>query len=397
MMNLWHTEALNSPFHVKWKEAIQSELNSLKENDTWSETKLPDGKSTIKTKWIFKIKRDCRNNPERFKARLVAKGYDQEKGRDYNETFSPVVKHQSFRLILAIAINENLLVHHIDISTAFLYGKIDEEVYIEPPDGLKDKFKENVVLRLNKALYGLKQASRSWNKTLVNFLVQLNFKQLKSDSCIFYNGFLIIAIYVDDIIIIGKDIMIIAEFKKQINSIFKTKDLGELKYMLGITIENIDRNTIIINQKNYIDKIIEKFKNLKESKEVDIPIQPNHKLTNDLKDESEILRSFVDPTRYRQVIGSLIYLMTCTRPDISYSVSVLSRFMQEPRELHWRFLTRLLKYIKTTRNYGLIYKKSTQSEVKLIGYTDSDYAGSIEDKQGAKGLSFYRNLVTSTE
>ena len=383
-----YEEALKCSFREKWKEAIQSELDSLNENETWSIAKLPKDKKTIKTKWLFKIKMDSKNNPERFKARLVAKGYDQEEGIDYGETFAPVVKQQSLRLLLAISVNENLKMHHIDISTAFLYGEIDEEVYIEPPEGIKDTLEENVVLKLNKALYGLKQASRSWNKTLVNFLNELGFRQLKSDTCIFYNETLIIAIYVDDIIILSKDIVMIEEFKRQISLKFKTKDLGKLRYVLGISIEQINEEILLINQKNYITNIIEKFRNLEESREVNIPIQPNHNLTNDLITENETLRHFVDPTRYRQVIGSLIYLMTNTRPDICYAVSVLSRFMQQPRELHWRFLKRLLRYIKTTCNYSIIYQKSKSTDSLLTGYSDSDFAGSIDDRKSTSGYVF---------
>jgi hypothetical protein len=139
--------------------------------------------------------------------------------------------------------------------------------------------------------------------------------------------------------------------------------------------------------------LIDRFKNLKDSKELDIPIQPNHKLTSDLKDETEELRNLIDPTIFRQAIGSLIYLMTCTRPDISYSVSTLSRFMQEPRELHWRFLKRLLRYVKTTSEYSLVYSRSTPTETKIIGYTDSVYAGSVYRKS-TSGYAFkYGNCL----
>jgi hypothetical protein len=214
------------------------------------------------------------------------------------------------------------------------------------------------VLKLNKALYGLKQAPRSWNKMLVSYLDKQGFTQLKTDTCIFMNKQLIIAIYVDDIVVLGKTIEQITEFKNYISNKFKTKDLGHLKYILGITIEKLNNNTLIIHQKNYIEKIIKRFKYLDESKETEIPIQPNHNLTSDLRHENENLRKFIDSTKYREVIGSLIYLMTCSRPDISYSVGILSRYMQKPRELHWRYLKRLLRYIKTTIDFTLNYTKS---------------------------------------
>jgi hypothetical protein len=158
-------EAINSQFSSKWKEAIKSEVDALIENKTWTEMVLPNGKKIINTRWVFKLKTDSNNVPVRFKARLVAKGYNQEKGINYTETFAPVVKHQSLRLLLAIVTKENLHVHHIDISTAFLYGELDDEIYIDIPEGLESDFKKNSVLKLNKALYGLKQAPRLWNKT----------------------------------------------------------------------------------------------------------------------------------------------------------------------------------------------------------------------------------------
>ena len=215
-----YEEAINSQFNSKWKEAIKSEVDALIENKTWTEMILPEGKKIINTRWVFKLKKDSHNVPVRFKVRLVAKGYSQEKGINYTETFAPVIKHQSLRLLLAIVANENLLVHHIDISTAFLYGELDDEVYIEIPEGLESRFQKGHVLKLNKALYGLKQAPRLWNKTLVNFLNNLKFQQLITDTCIFLNKDLIIAIYVDDIVIIGR--------KNHISNRFKTKDLGNL-------------------------------------------------------------------------------------------------------------------------------------------------------------------------
>jgi hypothetical protein len=199
-----YEEAINSQFNSKWKDAIKSEVDALIENKTWTEMILPEGKKIINTRWVFKLKKDSHNEPVRFKARLVAKGYSQEKEINFTETFAPVITHQSFRLLLAIVANENLLVHHIDISTAFLYGELDDEVYIEIPEGLENRFQKGHVLKLNKALYGLKQAHRLWNKTLVNFLNNLKFQQLITDTCIFVNKDLIIAIYEDDIVIIGR-------------------------------------------------------------------------------------------------------------------------------------------------------------------------------------------------
>ena len=300
---------MKSPFKEQWKEAIESEINSLKENNTWEIAKIPDEKRPIKTKWVFKVKKNSKGEPERFKARLVAKGYEQQKGIDFNETFAPVVKIQSLRLLIAIAVQEGMQIHHIDISTAFLYGEVEEEIYIERPDGYDVQLSDDQALRLEKALYGLKQAPRNWNKTLMQFLQELGFKSIETDHCIMFNHHLIIAIYVDDITIACKQEAKIVEFKKLVSEKFKTKDLGKLSFILGIKVEHSIDGTIRLSQKSYIEKIMLKF-NLENTKSTDIPIQPNHNLTRDLRNEKPSLRKLFDVTTYRQAIGSLIYLMT---------------------------------------------------------------------------------------
>ena len=330
-----YEQAINSPQERKWRDAINAELDALDENETWEISKLPIGKVALRTKWVFKIKTNINNEPERYKARLVAKGFDQEEGIDYKETFAPVVRIQAIRLLIAIAVNEGLKIHHVDICTAFLNGTLEEEVYIEPPKGFRSKLNPGNVLRLKKALYGLKQASRAWNKTFTSFLTNLKFEQLQTYNCICINSSLIKAIYVDDTLIIGSDENKIKEFFCLLNSKFKTKDLGPLVCILGLQIEYLNNDTVRIHQKKYIDRVIKTFK-LQDTKNTDIPLQPNQKLTKELLTEDDGLRNLIDSGKYRQAIGSLIYLMVSTRADIRYTVSVLSRFMQEPRELHWR-------------------------------------------------------------
>lgn len=276
-------EALNRPDSKKWNEAIQSELDSIAENDVWEVVKRPSDKTVIGTKWVFKIKRNAENKPEKYKARLVAKGYNQEYGIDYYETFSPVVKVQTLRTIFEIAANHSLSVHQVDINTAFLNGYLDEEIYVEIPPG-RDSFNKQKVCRLKKSLYGLKQAPRAWNIMLVKFLSEFGLTQLSSDVCVFTNKQLIVAIYVDDIIIAGKNLKEIIEFKTKISKRFKTKDLGEANYVLKIKVEQIRGGGWKMNQQNYIDDIVKLYE-LNNEKNVDLPIQPNHGLTLELNDE----------------------------------------------------------------------------------------------------------------
>ena len=376
-------QALQSSNREEWKNAIQSELDSIKENEVWSVVERPNDKTVIGSKWLFKIKRNSRNEPEKFKARLVAKGYDQKYGIDYYETFAPVVKIQTLRTIFAIAANCGLFVHQIDIATAFLNGTLEEEIYIEPPPG--SNFKENHVCKLKKSLYGLKQAPRSWNSTLVKFLQEYGLSQCKSDVCVFINNHLIVAIYVDDIIIACKYIEYINDFKTKISERFKTKDLGQANFVLKIKVENTQDGGWKLHQHAYIDDLIQ-FYQLNNEKPIEIPILPTHKLTTDLNEEKEPLRELVDITQYRQAIGKLMYLMVCTRPDICYAVSVLSRFMSKPREKHWRYLKQLLKYVKTTRDYALIYPNANSTV--LTGYSDSDHAGDLGDRKSTSGFIF---------
>ena len=253
-------EALNSVNKEEWIKAIASELKAMKENNVWDIVGRPSTKKVIGTRWIFKIKRNHKNEAERFKARLVAKGYDQQYGIDYFETFSPVVKFQTLRSIFAISANIGLKIHQIDIDTAFLNGNLEEEVYIEAPPGC-DICQEDQVCKLKKSLYGLKQASRTWNATLIKFLNEYGLKQLKSDVCVFVNKHLIVAIYVDDLIIASKDEKDIIEFKNSISNKFNTKDLGEANYVLKIKVEQIPKGGWMLHQHNYIDEQI-KFSTL---------------------------------------------------------------------------------------------------------------------------------------
>ena len=377
-------EALKRSDSKKWIEAIKSELDSIAENEVWDVVDRPSDKAVIGTKWVFKIKRNAENIPEKYKARLVAKGYNQEYGIDYYETFSPVVKVQTLRTIFAIAANHGLSVHQVDINTAFLNGYLDEEIYVENPPGC-DSFNKQKVCRLKKSLYGLKQAPRAWNTTLVKFLSGYGLKQLSADVCVFTNNHLIVAIYVDDIIIAGKDEKEIIDFKDKISKRFKTKDLGKANYVLKIKVEQIRGGGWKMHQQNYIDDIIKLYE-LNNDKNVELPIQPSHGLTLELNDEKEPLRELVDSTKYRQAIGKLMYLMVCTRPDISYAVSVLSRFMSQPRMKHWRFVRQLLKYVKFTRDYALFYP-SCGSTI-LTGYSDSDHAGDLGDRKSTSGYIF---------
>ena len=233
-------EALTSDLSNKWKEAADSEYDSLLQNKTWELVELPSGRKAIGSKWVFKVKYRSDGEVERFKARLVAKGCAQKPGIDYDETFSPVVKFQSIRVLHALAVQNKLLLHQMDVVTAFLNGALDENIYMQQPDGYVQQGKEHLVCKLKKSLYGLKQSPRCWNKALTEFLKSANFRQSSAETCIYVrdnNSLSIVAVYMDDLIIATKTEQEMQEVKYQLQLQFKMKDMGELHYCLGISIK----------------------------------------------------------------------------------------------------------------------------------------------------------------
>ena len=387
-----YNDAMHSDESLNWISAIKSELASIKENGVWDVVKR-SGQKTVGTRWIFKIKLDSKNNPVRYKARLVAKGYSQSFGVDYNETFAPVVKLDSLRIVIAIAAIKGMNIHQMDVDTAFLNGDLSENVYLEPPQGVE--IQKGFVLKLKKALYGLKQAPLEWNRKLVAVMKELSLKQAQSDTCIFYNDKLIVAIYVDDLLIVSMLLSDINKFKVELSKRFKTKDLGQASRILGLQLEKKSDGSWIIHQKPYIEEVMKQF-NITNLKTVEIPLQPNLGLSLDLSDESEELKKPVDITLYQSAIGKLMYLMTGTRPDISFSLSLLSRFSSSPKEKHWRCVKHLMRYLNSTSNYYLKYSQCdsiliNQCGLNLIGYSDADYASNLDDRKSTSGYTFMLN------
>ena len=225
--------------HPEWITAMKKKIKALQDNRTWYITELPPNKTPIGCKWVYKIKRKADGTIERYKARLVAKGFTQLEGIDYLDTFSPVAKHTTIRLILALAAAKNWHLHQLDVDNAFLHGDLNEEAYMIPPSGLKD-IKHNQVCKLTKSLYGLKQASCQWFAKLSSFLISINYIQYQSDHSLFVKKtpttFTTLVIYVDDIVLAGDSLEEIENIKCQLNNSFKIKDLGHLKYFLGLEV-----------------------------------------------------------------------------------------------------------------------------------------------------------------
>ncbi|KAH9715183.1 hypothetical protein KPL71_020951 [Citrus sinensis] len=346
-------EALNSLEVALWMTAMQEEIEALHKNKTWELVPLPRGRKVIGNKWVYKIKRDGNDQVERYRARLVVKGYDQKECIDFNEIFSPVVRLTTIRVVLAMCAIFDLHLEQLDVKTAFLHGELEEEIYMLQPEGFAETGKENLVCRLNKSLYGLKQAPRCWYKRFDSFIMSLGYNRLSSDHCAYYkrfedNDFIILLLYVDDMLVAGPNKDRVQELKAQLAREFEMKDLGPANKILGMQIHR-DRNNrkIWLSQKNYLKKILRRFN--------------------------------------MQDLGSLMFAMICTRPDIAQAVGAVSRYMANPGEKHWIAVKRILRYNRGTSDVALCYGGS---EFTVRGYVDSDFAGDLDKRKSTTGYVF---------
>ena len=344
---------------------MQDELNQFKRSEVWDLVPRPEGINVIGTKWIYKNKSDENGTVTRNKARLVAQGYTQVEGLDFDETFAPVARLESIRLLLGVACILKFKQFQMDVKSAFLNGYLHEEVYVEQPKGFVDPTLPNHVYRLKKSLYGLKQEPRAWYERLTQFLVNQGYKKGGSDKTLFVkeeNGRLMIAqIYVDDIVFGGMSNQMVQHFVQQMQSEFEMSLVGELTYFLGLQIKQME-DTIFISQSKYAKNIIKKF-GMENDGHKRTPAATHLKLT---KDEKGVA---VDQSLYRSMIGSLLYL-TASRPDITFDVGVCARYQAEPKMSHLTQVKRILKYVNSTSDYGILFSHSENS--RLVGYCDAD-------------------------
>ena len=395
-----YTQAVNSQDSADWKKAINEELQSLEKNNTWSYVNRSRNMNIIGCKWVFKKKKDMNGKVQRYKARLVAKGYNQEYGIDYGETFAPVLKYKSLRIILSMAAIYGLELQQLDIKTAFLNAEVTENIYVELPEGINIKDKsENTVLKLNRALYGIKQAPKLWNDNLNNKLISIGFKPCIKDTCIYVKesknkNNILLGIFVDDILaaynkVDEKEWIII---KNVLSAVYDLSDLGQLHHILGMRVKR-NNNSIYLDQSVYIrDKL--KLYNMQESKSQSTPEELNKLIKceeNELLDEKLV-------TVYRGIVGSLIYASISTRPDVTHAVNMLSRFMSRPGKTHLNAGKRILRYLQGSSEYGLQYNrnKNEDGKITISAYSDSDWGGDSEDRKSTTGYVVFinNNLVS---
>lgn len=358
-------EALSRLDGYKWKIAMNEEFQALQQNKTWTLSDLPPGRKAIKSKWVFKTKKDVAGAIDRYKARLVIKGYSQRKGVDYDATYSPVVRHSSLRYLFALAADQSFKIEQMDAVAAFLQGDLNEEVYMEQPENFVDKEEPRKVCRLNKALYGLKQSSRVWNQVLDSKLQSFGLFRSKHNPCIYImrneNKILIIAVYVDDLLIFSNYDPWLLDVKTYLSQTFKMKDLGPAKHCLGMRICQTS-DAITLDQQTYIEEILERFE-MNNCKPAATPMNVSEKLTREDQPKTDKEKDQMQGVPYQEAIGSLMYLAQCTRPDIAYAVGHLSRYSSNPGPRHWNAVKHLFRYLKETVDYKLTYSKQVPLEI----------------------------------
>ncbi|WJX48823.1 hypothetical protein P8452_35337 [Trifolium repens] len=380
-------EVLEDENKKEWMDAMEDEMQSLRENNTFELVKLPKGKRALKNRWVYRIKQDECTSQRRYKARLVVKGFKQRECIDFGEIFAPVVKMQSIRFVLGLAASLDLEVEQMDVKTAFLHGDLHEEIYMEQPDGFVEKGKEDYVCKLVKSLYGLKQAPRQWYQKFNSVMIEHGYKMTKADHCVFFRNFsegdfIILLLYVDDMLIVGKNISRIKELKNTLSESFAMKDLGEARKILGIEIVR-DRNEkkLYLSQEKYVEKVLRRF-SMDKAKAVSIPLASHFKLSHKLCPSTDEEKLSMKSIPYSSAVGSLMYAMVCTRPDIAHAVGVVSRYLSNPGKVHWEAVKWVMRYLRGSSNLKLTLgcKKPM-----LVGYTDSDLAGSIDDRKSTSG------------
>lgn len=367
---------------TQWVDAMDNELEALEKNGTWELTTLPEGKTAIGSKWVYKAKFYSSGDLERCKARVLARGDKQIKGKDFKHTFSPVAKFTTVRVLIALAAAKGWCLHQLDINNAFLHGYVEEEIYMHPPKGYT-KAKPGQVCRLIRSLYGLRQAARQWNLELSKHLLSIGYVQSKQDYSLFIKtdvtgSFTAVVAYVDDLLVTGNNDSEVMALKKSLHTAFTIKDLGPLKYFLGIEVSR-NESGILLNQRKYILDLL-RDTGMEDCKPALFPLPRNLNLSTQNGPPLE------DPEIYRRLIGKLLYL-NMTRPDISFAVQQLSQFLQAPAQTHLSAALHVLKYLRGTINLGIFY--SASNDLALTAYCDADWGSCPFSAKSLTGYAIF--------
>ena len=363
---------------------MEVELSTLQDNDTWMLVPEPPGVNVIDGKWVFTIKQGISEGSNLHKARFVARGFTQCYGTDYEETYSPTTRFTTIRILLQKAASERMLIHQMDVKGAYVNAPIERDIYIKQPTGFV-KYGENgedLVCKLNKSLYGLKQSGRNWYNTLSEFLLCNNFVKNEMDPCAYSDNDAIIIFWVDDILIASASMDKVVEIKKMLSNRFKMDDRGELRWFLGIEFKRLDNSSYQVNQRRYVDTILRRFK-MENCSPVQTPAENGLKLEQPTPADAQEFKE--QNFNYRQAVGSLIYLMTATRPDICWITSKLSQYLERPGMQQLAACKRVFRYLQGTKDYKLNFQSSG---IELVGYSDADWGNDLDDRRSTTGYLF---------
>jgi hypothetical protein len=376
-----YEDVLNSPDKDEWMAAMEREMKSITNAQTWTLTDLPEGRKPVKCRWVFRKKYDSKGNVTKYKARLVAKGFTQKHGLDYFETYAPVAKLKSIRAICAIAAAEGFEIYQNDVPTAFLLGDLEEEIYMEQPDGFK--LQNGKVCKLQKTLYGLKQSPREFNKLIHRYLLSQGFTQSLADPCVYRKGsgtnLIIVGVYVDDMTMAGNGNKF-KSFMKDFEARFNMDTSTPLEWCLGIHFQWNSDGSLTLSQSQFIQQKLDMFKRHIGPGIVSTPLPMNvQEILRDCETSKERDRSFP----YRSMVGAVMYSMIGTRPDLAHALSVVSRHQEDPKIGHCNLVRHIYKYLRGN-DRGLLFKPS-KGPIELIGYADAAYA----NNEKAKSTSGY--------
>ena len=383
-----YEEAVDCPIGPQWEGAMDEEMGSHEQEGTWTLCELPPGANLVGSKWVYKTKTDETGRVVRFKARLVAQGFSQQWGRDFLETFAPVAKISSVRVVLAIAAAKDWEIFNMDVDTAFLQSPVEEEIYMRQPKGYEKRGEngELLVCKLIKSIYGLKQSPRNWHRVIDGWMREHGLGPSAADACVYVQitesgEILVVILYVDDLIIVGSTLEVVEQFKASIAERFKMKDLGQLKWILGVEVRRDRRaRTLEMVQTAYLDHMLERF-GMQMCKPVATPA------------EGVLTRIMAEAgarpdAEFMSMVGSLLYAAVMTRPDIAYAVQALGRHMQGAGPEHVTAAKRVMRYLQGTRMLGIKYGPVKASELELIGYCDSDWGSDLDTRRSTTGWIF---------
>lgn len=385
------TDALKRPDADKWVAAALAEIEAHLQNGTWELAQLPPGRHAIGSCWVFKIKRLPDGSIDKYKGRIVAQGFSQVQGVHYHEIFASMARMAAMRAVLAVAATEDLELESVDISTAFLNGDIDAEVYMKVPEGLEvegdsrpGEDPKQWVVRLLKGLYGIKQGPRIWALKLHSVLTSIGFERIDCDYLVYVyrrDGVrIMMPIHVDDLLIALNSKAAIQHVKSDLAGHFKLHEQGPTTSILGIKIECDHATcTISLSQPGYVQSILEQF-GMSDCNPSLTPMDENQKLSARMSPDTPEAQSEMKAYPYRELIGKLLYLAIATRPDIAYVVGVLCRFVENPGLAHWYAAKRVLWYLRGTTGMKLVYSRSSTPDL-FTTYLDADLSGNPDNSR----------------